>query len=276
MSSSSNQVQARAAAVTGASHLRVARNGQDAAAAWQDGPLALAVVCDGCGSGARSELGAQVVARRMRAALARRLRAGAAVADLALWSACRSEAAAELARLARSWCPEELDGSARPLEAPGALAPEAREALGEALLCTVLVAAADRRDVAVWAIGDGAVVLGGELTVLGPFLDNAPPYLGYDVLGHPPTPYLRVRPRGAAGVAAVATDGAAELGDELTALVHAPSSADHPDLLRRTLARWTRGEERVRWAERRIDRAPARLQDDAAVGLVRWSAEEAS
>src|SRR6478735_8342872 len=68
------------AAVTGARHLRTARNGQDAVAVWLDGadPLAVAVVCDGCSSGASSEVGA-------------RLGAGRSPADPSLWAAARAE-----------------------------------------------------------------------------------------------------------------------------------------------------------------------------------------
>ena len=44
-----------AAAGTGARHLRVARNGQDAVATWTGEDCGAIVVCDGCGSGAFSE-----------------------------------------------------------------------------------------------------------------------------------------------------------------------------------------------------------------------------
>jgi hypothetical protein len=65
------------ATVTGARHLRVARNGQDAAAAASGPGWAAAAVCDGCSAGAYSEVGARLGAALVVAALARRLAAEA-------------------------------------------------------------------------------------------------------------------------------------------------------------------------------------------------------
>ena len=62
-----------------------------------------------------------------------------------------------------------------------------------------------------WAIGDGGYVLDGRNVRLGPFADNRPPYLGYDLLGDPRPATLVTAPARDAGVAAVATDGAAPL-----------------------------------------------------------------
>ncbi|MBK7536191.1 MAG: hypothetical protein IPI49_12645 [Myxococcales bacterium] len=113
-------------------------------------------------------------------------------------------------------------------------------------------------------------MLGDELTVLGPFPDNAPPYLAYDLVGAPPVARLEVRARSAAGALAVATDGAAALEHELLTLACEPRFVDHPDALRRHLATLARAGQRIRWSERRVEHTPARLQDDAAIGLVRW------
>src|SRR5512141_2490934 len=64
------------ASVTGARHLRVARKGQDAAAAASGPGWAAAAVCDGCSAGAYSEVGARPGAAIVVAVLARRLAAG--------------------------------------------------------------------------------------------------------------------------------------------------------------------------------------------------------
>ena len=62
----------------------------------------------------------------------------------------------------------------------------------EHFLFTIVAAAVADDEVAVWAIGDGAYTIAGRdliacpPRVLGPFADNQPPYLGYDLLaaGH--------------------------------------------------------------------------------------------
>src|SRR5262245_27261714 len=116
-------IRASAAAVTGARHLRCARNGQDAAVVWighdaagssrdarhRDAPLdgtrpaagelAVVVVCDGCSSGASSEVGARLGAALFARSLAARLQAGAAVTSEPTWSAVRDDVVRVLAEL---------------------------------------------------------------------------------------------------------------------------------------------------------------------------------
>lgn len=246
-----------AAAVTGARHLRASRNGQDAAAVWVGDRAGAVVVCDGCGSGASSEVGARLGARLVIAALSGRLGAGACAADPALWAGVRAEVTAALAQLAAAMT--------------GGAGERAREQLvHDHLLFTVIAAAVTDDAVAVWALGDGAYALGGEVCVLGPFADNQPPYLGYDLLDAPRPAHL-VTAAAAVGHVIVATDGVAELGLD----VLGPAGAldrylDHPDALRRRLALLARTAEHVAWDARRIDRTPAQLQDDGAVALLQW------
>ncbi|MCW5806983.1 MAG: protein phosphatase 2C domain-containing protein, partial [Deltaproteobacteria bacterium] len=190
-----------AASVVGARHLRGARNGQDAAAVWMDAAVrrGAAVVCDGCSSGGSSEVGARLGAQLALAAIAEALRAGEDVA--ALWDGVRARVAATLDALV------------------GAMPAPREDAVREHLLFTIVAAAWSDRRVAVWALGDGGYALGDRVTVLGPFPDNQPPYLGYDLLGmaQPAPPHLAVADAACGGVI-VATDGAAELG--LAELAH--------------------------------------------------------
>src|SRR4029453_19002579 len=68
--------------VTGHAHVAAGRNNQDAFC-WASGADGLvAVVCDGCGSGPRSEVGAQIGARLLVEAAARLLSSSLEVADL--------------------------------------------------------------------------------------------------------------------------------------------------------------------------------------------------
>src|SRR5688500_11370826 len=95
-----------AAAVTGARHARAGRNGQDAAAAWSEDGLGAAVVCDGCSSGASSEVGARLGAQLVIAILRGELRTTRASQ---VWPAVRARLVAELARIADAV----TDGDAR-------------------------------------------------------------------------------------------------------------------------------------------------------------------
>lgn len=250
-----------AAAVTGARHLRTARNGQDAAAAWTSrrsgAPLGAIVVCDGCGSGGSSEVGARLGAQLVIAALSARLSDGARPSDPALWGDVRAEVCAVLARLV------------------GSLPGDREQIVHDQLLFTIVAAAVADDEVAVWAIGDGAYAIGpAPPRVLGPFADNQPPYLAYDLLDAAAPAHLEVA-HARSGTVIVATDGVAELGLE-TFTGDASRWLRHPDALRRQLTVLARSTERVDWAERRTVRTPAALQDDGAIAVLRWTTEEPS
>jgi len=241
-----NTIWAHGAAVSGARHLRVARNGQDAAATWVGDGAGAIVVCDGCGSGASSEVGARLGAQLVIAAVAARLRRGERPS--LLWTGVRAQVAAILGQLADAM--------------PG----DRAAAIHEHFLFTIVAAAASGDEACVWAIGDGGYAFGDRVCVLGPFADNQPPYLAYDLLDLPAAAHLEAT--GArAGTVMVATDGAVELG--LAALVDAATLAHH-DGLRRRLTVLARGSERIDWAARRIVRTPAALQDDGAVAVLGW------
>jgi hypothetical protein len=230
-----------AAAVTGARHLRAARNGQDAAATWIGAGAAAVVVCDGCGSGASSEVGARLGARLFARALGARL-------DRESLEDAFAAARADVARVL-----EEL------LEhMPG----DRCELVREYFLFTIVAAAVKGSDAAVWALGDGAYALDGDVRVLGPFSDNEPPYLAYDLLGSPAAARFE---RTAARAIVIATDGAEDVP---LARFASERFVTHPDALRRELALLARAPEKIDWAERRVVRAPAVVQDDCAIGVL--------
>ena len=245
-----SEVRAAAAAVTGAHHLRLGRNGQDAAAAWTGDGAGAVVVCDGCSAGGSSEVGARLGARLVIAAAARELSGGARAAEI--WPAVRDHVLGALARLAA--------------ELPG----EPTRVVHEHFLFTIVAAAYRGDEVAVWALGDGAYALGDRARVLGPFPDNQPPYLAYELLGAaapPLEPHVELADA-RCGSVLVATDGPAELG--LDTFGGVDRYLHNSDALRRHLAVLARGDERIDWSGRRVERRAAALQDDGAIALLRW------
>ena len=63
----------------------------------------------------------------------------------------------------------------------------------------------------VFGIGDGVFAVGDEITRLGPFPGNAPPYLGYGLAGEGPRFSIhRVIPAASFTSALIGTDGAAD------------------------------------------------------------------
>lgn len=233
-------IRGAAAAVGGARHARAGRNGQDAAAWSTSGAI---VVCDGCGSGASSEVGARLGAQLVIAAITR---ADGDATTPSFWTTVRAEVVASLDALVRAM--------------PG----EREQIVHDYFLFTVIAAVAAGDEVAVWAIGDGAYAIDGCVRELGPFEGNQPPYIGYDLVDNPQVAHMEVA---RAESVIVATDGVAECGLERFAR-GAVRFVNHPDALRRELAMMARAEERLDWDARRVLRAPALLQDDGAVAML--------
>jgi hypothetical protein len=244
-----NTISTASAAVIGARHLRSSRNGQDAAMSWSGADGAAIVVCDGCSGGASSEVGARLGATLFIRALAARIEAGEHVCCPATWAGIRGDVTRVLAELL-----ERMPG-------------DRLVAIREHFLFTVVAAAATRGEAAVWALGDGAYSFGETTRVLGPFDDNQPPYLGYDLIGESPPAHFEVASPGC-GAIVIATDGAEDLGGLERFATR--KFVEHPDALRRHLALLARTPERIDWEERRVVRTPAVLQDDCAVAVLKW------
>jgi hypothetical protein len=190
--------------VTGQVHVAAGRNNQDAFSweASEDGLVA--VVCDGCGAGPHSEVGAKIGARLVAQAGARLLASNRNPEDLL--EQVRRDVLDRLRHLATGM-------SADPSQ-PGAAAAFARTVLDH-FLFTVVGALVTPRWATTFSLGDGLVVLNGERRQLGPFPDNEPPYLAYALLtrtgGERPFEVHRPVPVDEARSVLLATDGAVDL-----------------------------------------------------------------
>lgn len=238
------------ASVIGARHQRAGRNGQDAAIALTGDGIAVAVVCDGCSSGASSEVGARLGARLFAEILLAKLATGC-VRERSVWEEVRAEVARTLAHVVG-----------------GAIVDA--EAVHATLLFTIVAAAVTRDGAAVWALGDGAYGCDGAVEILGPFADNAPPYLAYDLIGSAQASHFAVL-EGAKRIV-VATDGIADLEHDFGVFAD-PAFVAHPDRLRRRLVQLAQHDERIDWAAQRVVRTPALLQDDCAIAIIEVTRE---
>ncbi|CAN5583739.1 hypothetical protein BH11MYX1_BH11MYX1_35560 [soil metagenome] len=248
-----SQLRTATASVIGARHQRAGRNGQDAAAAWCEDSIAVVVVCDGCSSGASSEVGARLGARLFARRLGARLAKGACVHERSVWEAVRAEVG-ELLTVALG--DPIIDAVA----------------VHEHLLFTLVAAAITDDGAAVWALGDGAYRFDDQTRVLGPFANNEPPYLAYDLLDIAVESTFEVMPAGVERIV-IATDGIEDLGGDFSRFA---AAITHPDALRRTLVQLARADERIDWCEQRVVRQPARLQDDLAIAIIERTVERAS
>ena len=164
------------------------------------------VVCDGCGSTLHSEVGAKVGARLVMSAisdqsfrLARAAdEAGAAQAAASILELTRARALTRIQMLA-----SEMAGGGR-----GWI-----DIVKDYFYFTIVGALATETWTMLFALGDGISVLNGEVTRLGPFPGNQPPYLAYGIgdvaQGH--LAVLRVVPTASVQSLLLGTDGAADL-----------------------------------------------------------------
>lgn len=234
------------ASVIGSAHRRSDRPNQDSWTVERGERAIVAVLADGCGSAPNSEVGAWLGARIWAKVLRELVEAGLRCEDPRFWPlAC----AASLERLRTL-----VDALPGPVEAR----------VHEALLFTLVGFVLTPTRLVVHAIGDGLVWLDGRETALGPFPNNAPPYLGYGLLGATPkVEVIHDVDAGAFEGLIIASDGAEEL-DELGALVE-PRLLARPHALRRELARINREQLRVDWDAEVIEHGRGRLRDDTTV-----------
>ena len=210
---------AAAGGVTGRAHRLAQRDGQDGYATVARPAVSAVVVTDGCGSGARSEVGARIGAAWL-----------AALVETCFGDHDAAAAAREVTRqligrlglLARSFHPRgDLDHAM----------------IEEHLLFTFLVAAVTAREAIVFGIGDGLFVANDATTCLDPGPENAPPYAAYALLdpkAAEPTIHFSA-PAGDVELLAVATDGLEPRAGELRTFASDPRLLKNPSLLRKRL-----------------------------------------
>ncbi len=243
------------ASVAGAAHARRGRNNQDGLAVRAGCDSLCAVVCDGCGSGRATEVGALLAAQLLAARLGELDPPARDASREALGAAIDQAAAALLDDLGRLLA--RLPGE-RPL------------LVEDHFLFTIVGAWLTPVRACLFALGDGVWGLNGACHALGPFPDNAPPYLGYRLLRSGAEPALRLEllaelPTTEVASLVLASDGALPLldgaggGEELTAWCADPRLFANPDALRRRL--WQLGRPRPG--------APPLLDDDTTLVLIR-------
>ncbi|EAU63246.1 protein phosphatase 2C domain-containing protein [Stigmatella aurantiaca] len=256
--------EAATASVVGREHTRSGRNNQDALFLHTSGTALAAVVADGCGSGAHSEVGAQLGARCVAQAALAVLGRGLPVGAPGFLPAVRAEVLGFLSSLTG-----QLGGTL----------------LAEHLLFTVVGAVVTPEQTLVFSAGDGVWALNGEVHALGPFPNNAPPYLAYGLLSPGAVPLecqALVRTEEVSSLL-LGTDGAADLPSLAEARVPEREEAvgpfsqywtedryfQNPDALRRRLALLGRESVRADFTARRLVRTAGLLADDTTLVVLR-------
>jgi len=243
--------------VGGREHARLGKGSQDAFCWTRSESALVAVVSDGCGSGRHSEVGAKLGCRLLVESLSRRLGQGGRIGDAALWRGARSEVLVHLRVLAR------------------AMGGELGRVVSDYFLFTIVGAVVTPGLSAVFALGDGIYAVNGEVSRLGPFPNNCPPYLGYELLEENDREPLAIEPRVILPTEEldsllIASDGADELLDEpLSEFWTRDAFFSNSDALRRRLAVLNREVVSADWQRQRLNRTGGRLADDTTIIAIR-------
>lgn len=160
--------QLAAASIIGRDHrnINVHKNNQDGLSVIRSSSCTVAVIADGCGSSAHSEVGAKIGARVAAESISRLMAEHGSVD----WRQVLRETLSCISQLSI-----QMGGSFRQI-------------VQDYFLFTMVGVLLEPKTATFFALGDGVVVVNGEVTVLGPFPNNQPPYAGYKLLDQPLVP----------------------------------------------------------------------------------------
>lgn len=152
--------------IIGKDHLLVGKNNQDAFHFSINDDAVIAVVCDGCGEGKNSEVGARVGAKLITKTIAQATDRLPGREDSAqFWERIRQDVLAQLRVLANA-----MDKSLS-------------QVILDYFLFTVVGVIINPKNLVTFSLGDGLIIVNEEAVPLGPFPNNEPPYLTYGITG---------------------------------------------------------------------------------------------
>ena len=155
--------------IVGRDHILSNKNNHDSYSWVTQDNTTIAVVCDGCGSGKHSEVGAKIGVRLLGEAIRKNLDFFHCFSEnnqdtSPFWERVRKDTLASIRVLTLS-----LGGSFS-------------QTVNDYFLFTIVGALITEEKTSLFSIGDGVIVLNGEMIQIGPFPGNAPPYIGYDLV----------------------------------------------------------------------------------------------
>ncbi len=246
--------------IIGRNHVVANKNNQDAYRVVLRSQFVVAVVCDGCGSGKHSEVGAQLGAKIVTDAIADLLDQGLAISNPDFWDILKTNLFQKLIDII-------------------AIANDAQESVMEFvndyLLFTIVGAVITSSETVTFSMGDGAIAVNGKLTQIPAYPDNAPPYLAYglyrpdavsfEICDRIPTPELES--------ILIATDGIDDLiaVEDIAQFWKEDKYFKNPDAIRRKLSMLNREEIKPDWNKRELVKRSGVLSDDTSLVVIRNS-----
>ena len=152
--------------ITGREHIRLGKNNQDAYYSVSNEDYTIAVVCDGCGSGLHSEVGAKIGAKLVVKAISNELQNG--LDNTNFWDNIRLNLLSEIKKIVNILTEEDIV-----------------KFIYDYFLFTIVGVIITPSKTIIFTIGDGVIIVNNEQTFIESFSNNAPPYLAYGLCNYP-------------------------------------------------------------------------------------------
>lgn len=163
-----SEFQIAGGSVIGTDHVLEGKPNQDAFVWSAHNDCIIAVVCDGCGGAKHSEVGSKVGARIIVKLIEEQLRYNLATLDsphTSFLEKVRQDVLAQLRILTN------------------AMGNSFSQTVADYFLFTIIGFLITPFRALIFSIGDGVFIVNGEITTIGPFPDNEPPYISYGLTG---------------------------------------------------------------------------------------------
>ncbi len=259
--------------IIGRNHVLAGKNNQDAYRIVANDKFIIAVVCDGCGSGKHSEVGAKLGARLVIAEIVNLLNSqtnqDSQISSPEFWNLVKLNLLQKLKDFVT------LINGNRELASVGAIheLPLQIEFVNDYLLFTILGVVIAERETVTFSMGDGAIAINGNLNQIPAYPDNAPPYLAYG-LYKPDAINFEIRdrlPTCELECLLIATDGIDDLiaVEDIAQFWQEDRYFKNPDAVRRKLAMLNREEVKPDWYKRELIKRSGILSDDTTLVTIR-------
>lgn len=270
-----------AGTIVGRDHVMVGKNNQDAFCWMNSRDMIIAIVCDGCGSASHSEVGAKVGAKLILEAIKKQVliyrSSGSTshIAENSFWDEIAKDVLAELRILANTMS-ESISLVSR-----------------DYFLFTVVGAVITPLFSLTFSFGDGVLAINGDVTTIGPFPNNAPPYLAYsgllDMSFKKDCPELlkfqmhKLLLTEEVQSIFIGTDGVGDFIENQFSKIPGKDEPvgpisqfweddryfKNPDMIRRRLFLVSRDYQKIDWEEQKIIKEPGLLSDDTTLIVIR-------
>ncbi|MFN5835872.1 MAG: protein phosphatase 2C domain-containing protein [Pseudanabaena sp.] len=258
-----NQFEYASGSIIGRNHVLTNKNNQDAYQISVNEKFIAAVVCDGCGSGKHSEVGAKLGSHMVIEAIANLLNLDpnqdSEISTSEFWDSVKIHLLKHLKEFVSLFNSNKSHGE--------------MQFVNDYLLFTIVGTLITEHETVTFSIGDGAIAVNGKFTEIPPYADNAPPYLAYG-LYKPDAVHFEIRnrlPTQELESLLISTDGIMDLVtvENIAQFWQESRYFQNPNAIRRKLALLNREEIKPNWQKRELTKRSGVLSDDTSLVVIR-------